>query len=226
MKLTHRPLSDRHWLRSDQDRKRSAFTATWSDTLDLLEREVYALQTRAHDDPVLMMDITEGDLRLDGQPRASARPATPAVALAFESVKGPLIFRCDRYGTKAWGGSMDQPWQHNVRAIALSLKALRDVDRYGATESGEQYTGFRAIGPGGSTAMPEAPMTRKQAAEHIAAAADPELRLGALSRVIAQGRMVDASIRKARRNTHPDNGGTAEAFQLVQDAAAVLEAGR
>lgn len=38
-------------------------------------------------------------------------------------------------------------WQHNVRAIALSLKALRDMERYGATQ-GRQYAGFRQLTAG------------------------------------------------------------------------------
>lgn len=35
-------------------------------------------------------------------------------------------------------------WQHNVRAIAMTLKALRDMERWGATQ-GKQYAGFRQL---------------------------------------------------------------------------------
>lgn len=34
-----------------------------------------------------------------------------------------------------------EDWMHNVRSIALTLEALRAVDRYGATQ-GRQYAGF------------------------------------------------------------------------------------
>lgn len=40
-----------------------------------------------------------------------------------------------------------ESWQHNVRAIALSLKAFRDVERYGATQ-GRQYAGFAQLTAG------------------------------------------------------------------------------
>jgi hypothetical protein len=39
-------------------------------------------------------------------------------------------------------------WQHNVRAIALGLEALRKVDRYGITRRGEQYAGWKALPAG------------------------------------------------------------------------------
>lgn len=151
MILTTRPLVDRQWI-GTHARSRSQFTTTWSATLDLLEREVYAIQSAGMPDPVLMVDCQEADLRLDGQLRASARLATNAVALAFESTNGPLIFRCDRYNEQPWNNRM-QLWQHNIRAIALTLEALRAVNRYGATQSGEQYTGYRQIS---ATAAPRA----------------------------------------------------------------------
>ncbi len=37
-----------------------------------------------------------------------------------------------------------------MRAVALSLQALRAVDRYGVTKRGEQYVGWRAITSGGA----------------------------------------------------------------------------
>lgn len=219
MKLTTRPLTDRHWFRPVL-RKRAQFTASWSNTLSLLEREVYAIQRASHDDPVLMMDIRESDLRLDGQVRASARPASPAVAIAFDSIRGPLLFRCDRYEAPAYGGSM-LAWQCNVRAIALTLEALRTVDRYGATQSGEQYTGYVALEEG-PTPAPAGPMTRERAAEVLAAAADPDRALPGLSVALLGGRMVLATYRKAVRATHPDHGGRPEDFQQVQEAFRLL----
>lgn len=204
MILRHRPLTERHWLRPDRSRKRSQFTATWSDTLTLLEREVYAIQHRGMADPVLMLDLTEADLRLDGQIRAHARPASPAVALAFESVRGPLIFRCDRYNETGLRGAA-QPWQCNVRAIALTLEALRAVDRYGATQSGEQYTGYRGL-----------------------PAPDPWATLARLTgRPVDDLRSLHASGRLERlvtRMTHPDTaGGSADAFNDAQAALAQLK---
>lgn len=219
MKLTHRPLTDRAWLRAASARKRSQFTATWSDTLDLLEKEVYALQSAnmiGRADPVLMMDVTEADLRLDGGVRASARPASPAVAVAFDSIRGPLIFRCDRYGQKSYGAKMDAPWQHNVRAIALTLEALRAVDRYGATESGEQYTGYKALPPGGAAipAGPAAPADPWAVLSKVTTRTESHLRSW-LERGLLEARV--------RRITHPDMpGGSDEDYAAAVAALVAL----
>jgi hypothetical protein len=46
--------------------------------------------------------------------------------------KGRMVLATDEY----------EDWQSNARAIALTLEALRAVDRYGATQ-GRQYAGFQ-----------------------------------------------------------------------------------
>ena len=85
---------------------------------------------------MLQVDISERYIRTDGLPYANARYGTnPGVIVSFDSRHGPL-----RYATDAF-----TEWQDNLRAIALSLEALRAVDRYGVTRRGEQYTGWRAI---------------------------------------------------------------------------------
>jgi hypothetical protein len=84
---------------------------------------------------VLQLAVAEADLRIDGLPRASARPEHPGVILAFDSKFGPLQYATDDFTT----------WQDNLRAVALSMEALRRVDRYGVSKRGEQYTGWRAL---------------------------------------------------------------------------------
>ena len=211
MKLTVRPLTDRTFIGATP-RERSKFTATWSNTLDLLEREVYALQSRDMDDPVLMVDCTERDLRLDGQLRADARLGTNAVAIAFESRRGPLMFRADRYDARPWSrGGMGPPWQHNVRAIALTLEALRAVDRYGATQSGEQYVGYRQI-------ESRSLMTPDEARTFLWNQCDGSLHINAAA--------VDL-VQRARRKAHPDMpGGSREAWEMVEQAARALGVSR
>lgn len=206
MKLTTRPLTDRAFIGASP-RERSKFTASWSNTLDLLEREVYALQTRGMDDPVLMVDCTEQDLRIDGQLRANARLGTNAVALAFESRRGPLLFRCDRYNARPYSrDGMQELWQHNLRAIALTLEALRAVDRYGATESGEQYVGYRAI---------------EGRQEWSPAQARDEL-LSIVGKEYAR-LPNDHLVKRARRTSHPDvHGGQRDLWDIVERASRVL----
>lgn len=221
MRYTTRPLSGWDGTRTPADQRRSRWTfkASWSSTLELLERELAYLDAG---DVVLEVDIREQDLRLDGSPRANARePQDPAVRLSFESKHGPLIYQCD---------SVDF-WQHNVRSIALGLEALRAVDRYGITRRAEQYTGWRQIG-GGPAIVTDAPMTRAAAAETLArysiGYANPSGdALAAETRAILDNpsRLTTAA-RLAQRSAHPDTGGTAEAFQKVQAAIAVLRGDR
>lgn len=209
MKYTVRPLTDRAWIAA-KPRVPSRFTSTWTDTLTLLEREVNALQTPGMDDPVLMVDAQESDFRLDGRLRARAKLGTSAVALSFDSVNGPMMFRCDRYDSTPWMNRMEV-WQHNVRAIALTLEALRSVDRYGATQSGEQYAGWRQIGSE-AHAVPD--MTETEAAWQTlchAARTDRSAGFRKVSQI-------------ARRRTHPDlNGGDHARWADVQNAIQILE---
>lgn len=125
------PLSD---LRPQCHYRRSPFSAPFRRTVELLSDELRQLKARH---VVIELDVRERDIRLDGFPRADARVGVPCVVISFESKHGPL-----RYAT---GEYVD--WQDNVRAIALSLNALRAVDRYGVSRRGEQYRGWRALPP-------------------------------------------------------------------------------
>ena len=82
-------------------------------------------------------------------------PKGPAVIIAFESKHGPLKYATDVF----------DHWHANLRAIALGLEALRKVERYGITQRGEQYTGFRTWNSG--IEMPAAQMTELEALEFL-----------------------------------------------------------
>jgi hypothetical protein len=200
-----RPLSDRSWLRPEKDRAPSPFRSSWPDTEKLLAAEVTALDGQ---DVVIGIDVGESDLRLDGGLRALARAATPAVEVAFTSKHGPLRYRSDRYTTQS--AHQGEPWHANGRAIALTLQALRAVDRYGASGAGEQYTGYRAI------AAAPAPMTRGQARFVVwstSAVGDPALDLDP----------PPAVVRRALRRAHPDVAGDRAAWDRLEEAVRVLE---
>lgn len=202
MTYTVRPLSDHTWLRGEHQRTVTRFSASWPDTEWELLDEVDRLAGR---DLVIEVDVTEADLRLDGRLRANARSATPAVVVAFESRHhGPMLYRCDTFTTAY--SDQGPAWQHNVRAIAKTLAALRAVDRYGATETGQQYTGFKALP--GATPMP-ASMSSHTAAEVL--------------RCYGQvGDSLESCLKAAQRRTHPDAGGRHDDFVRVQEAARVL----
>lgn len=198
MSYTVRPISDR--TRFTGKRTSSRFSARWGDTEALLLREVRALGGR---NLVIEVDVTEDGIRLDGRLYANARPASPAVRVAFESRHGPLSYATDRFPS----------WQDNVRAIALGLEALRRVDRYAITEHGEQYTGFKALPAG--RAMPASHMTRDHALDALHPAAGIVVGGGPVD--------LDALYRRARAAAHPDrNGGDRSRWDLVEEAGRVL----
>lgn len=198
MTYTVRPLSDRTWLRPPGQREATRFDSSWIATLALLRREVARLDGR---DLVIGVDVAEKDLRLDGTLRARARADTPAVEVAFDSKHGPMLYRCDRYFARYHDQGAD--WQQNVRAIAKTLEALRAVDRYGASSSGEQYRGYRQIEATVNAAC--SPWERlRQIAGH------PRARDGSPLESVAL-------IHRARRAAHPDTGGSADLWVEVED---------
>jgi len=187
-------------------RKVSSFSASLTDTLKVLEREIYHLsETRRHQESAeLLLAIPAEQFRLDGRPRATAKAEHPGVIFSMDSAHGHLSYPCDTFTT----------WQDNLRAIALALEALRKVDRYGVTKRGEQYRGFLALE---STAAPAG----------FASVDDAVSFLMSLDGVVtAKGDHVVTILRRAQRVTHPDRGGDSVAFQRVSLAEAKLrEAG-
>lgn len=137
MRYEFRPLPA--WTDPEtKSRQPHPFKATWQATLDLLGRETAHLAAPL---VVIQADVIEGVIRNDGMLRGDARTGHPGVVISFKSRFGPLRYAADTY----LGGKGIPAWQANVRAIALSLEALRAVDRWGATRRGEQYQGWTAI---------------------------------------------------------------------------------
>lgn len=188
-----------------RNRARSLFKAGLSDTLQLLDREIWHLtDTRSQRESAeLLIAIPAGDLwRLDGRPRVHAVAEHPGVIFSLESKHGPLSYPCDTFTT----------WQDNLRAVALALEALRKVDRYGVTKRGEQYRGFLAIE---ATAAPAGFTTADVALGFLI---DVAYRTDTFTRDDDPARI----LRVAKRLTHPDTGGDAAEFQRVTLAEAKL----
>lgn len=160
------------------------FRAPWTATLDLLERETDMLGARL---VVLQVDVTDAEIRRDGMLRANTRIVFPGVKVSFDSMHGSMTYATDRY----------DEWKDNVRAIALSLEALRAVNRYGVTGSGEQYRGFVAI----------------------------EAKAAGVPLDLAEAKaLIDSygDVKAALLATHPDRGGNVDDFHRVQEARRVL----
>lgn len=216
MKYSMRPLSDRTWMMPGR-RKASGFSSTWRSTEELLDRELRAVGAS---NVVIEVDVREDQLRLDGMIKANANAASPAVRLAFESKHGSMLFPCDRYKTGPYQNRM-QPWQHNVRAIALTLEALRAAERHGAINTGQQYTGFKAL-PGGVPV--EAPGMDIDEAWSIIGSYG-ELPVHELRRLYVSGLKGNAraALRRARARWHPDRpDGDNDLYVKVGQAARLI----
>jgi hypothetical protein len=114
----------------------------WDETLRLLEYEVWMLaKGRGQPEILIGVGLSEYDIRLDGAPRANARPmAHPGVEISFDS----------RYGRLTYATDVFTDWRDNVRAVAKGLEALRAVERWGVAKRGEQYAGFALLTAGPS----------------------------------------------------------------------------
>lgn len=186
---------------STKDRKRAQFTTPYGKTLQLLEKE---LEYLGASNVVIQIALEWKDIRNDGRPRAGARPSHPGIILSFDSKKkGPLSFPCDTYDS----------FEDNLRAISLALTALRAVDRYGVTQRGEQYHGWKAL-PETSTSSEEAALFISKASGYTQEKIlkDPETR--------------ESAYKIAARAMHPDMGGKTEDFHKLQEAIQILRAGK
>lgn len=132
--LHFRPLDHSSWVADGRGRyQRCPFKASWSKNLSQLRYELEKLRApRA----VIEIDFEGEDLRLDGLPRATARPKSPRVRLSFDAPEiGAQCYMCDTYGH----------WQENLRGIVLTLERLRAIERYGSTRGKQQYKGWGAL---------------------------------------------------------------------------------
>ena len=179
------------------DRQYSRFKATWNATMNLLQHELRWLE--AVEPVIIEAGYRSHEIRLDGQPRAGARPEDPGVVVSFDSRLGPLRYVCDAYREHA----------ANLRAIALTLEHLRAVDRYGVTKRGEQYQGWAALPP-----SDEGEMNREEAEAFIRRQGAPNAR--------TDGIPLERLYRLAARRLHPDAGGNPVEWAKLDRARRVV----
>lgn len=134
MQVTFRPLPV--WPHKPSTRRHAQFQVGYARTLEQLEREIGYLGGR---DVVMGVGLEERDIRLDGQPRSNARSfGHPGVEVSFDT---------KAYGRQTYATDQFWDWRDNVRAVVLSLEALRAVERYGVSK-GRQYAGFSLLTAG------------------------------------------------------------------------------
>lgn len=130
-----------NWPHKDSVRRVAPFRMTFTKTLALVRKEAGLLGLDDGKPLVLRLVTDARQIRKDGMLRQDAWVSHPGVVLHVAAEAGPLEFATDRY----------EYWRDNLHAIALSLTALRGVDRWGVTH-GAQYAGFKAL-PSGRTGI-------------------------------------------------------------------------
>lgn len=151
--------------------------------------------------------------RHDGLPYSDGRHEDPGVAVWCVLHAQERVFACDAWLTAG----------ENMRAIELSLEAMRGLDRWGVADAAERaFAGFAALPPGASSSVEAAPVKRPWR----------EVLLGKLAEVfdaLAQEEKLDIVRMRYRgliKQHHPDRGGdTATAAELnvaLADAEAEL----
>jgi hypothetical protein len=211
------PAGERKW--SPFMRKGDGYRRTevpYSETLRDLDRELTQLGAQ---EAVLQLAVREDQIRLDGEMRANVTPSWPGVILTFTAPgKGVLTFACDRF----------ERWPTNLRAITKGLEALRLVDRYGITSSGEQYVGWKELPSGIPLAQRSAEleeMSIEQAARIVVGWVSQAHDLAQNARTaIEDADYRRYAYRQALKHLHPDAGGSdTDAFLRLQQAIKVLD---
>lgn len=128
-------------------------------------------------------------LKLDGLPKSGQRqPADKGVAVYFEYKNKPVSFACDK-----WNSVEDNVW-----AIALTLEAMRKIERSGSSELLDRaFRGFDALpAPAGSNWW------------EVLQLSSPNADLDEIK----------AAYRILVKLHHPDIGGDREQFERIQAA--------
>lgn len=213
--LDTRPLTT--WpgvLTPDEQRARAPYSAPLGRTLEELARELRAVGARR---PVLEVAVDPAQWRVDGRPYARAQAVHPGIVLSLPSTEaGALRFACDRYTT----------WQANLRAVVLTMEALRAVERHGAVQAREQYAGFKALPPGTATPTPAAPaMTVDEAARVLGDLGRPISNHPAwsLEQLLRSQESYASAWRIAVSRHHPDRGGDRATWDRLELAKRVLD---
>lgn len=219
IEITFRPLLSR-WPKPEtprRERRRGEwdFAKGVKSWIDHLTRELDALKVR---EALVEIDAAPASFKKWGGVFADAHASSPRVMLTFDLPEiGPVVYACDSYSA----------WEWNLHAIGLTLERLRLVASYGATTGHQQYQGFKRL-PGAGESSVEREMSPQEAAS-LLVGLDPSWAKfdGAVRRSVEDNLLASADVARgvvlsAVKVTHPDAGGSAEAFAGVQRARAAL----
>ena len=113
------------------------FSASWSQTMTLLERELRQLDGSA---VIFGVSLRERDIRLDGKPRSDApEPGHPGVEISFDSKHGRLTYAPTGKTTSARSRSVSSHCEPSIgsawRRAASSTPAGKSCRRVSAAAS-------------------------------------------------------------------------------------------
>lgn len=125
---------------------------------------------------------TNVPLRNDGMPRASApEPKDSGVAVYFRYKGKDMVFACDKFRYS----------RENIYAIAMTIDALRGIERWGASDMMERaFSGFKALAAQNERRWWDVLEVRPDATREV----------------------IDANFKRLLRDKHPDAGGSHEAM--------------
>lgn len=174
------------WPRTRQ-RERARFKLSFAAARDDLRHELALMGATS------IVISSNAVMRRDGLPAANQpRIADPGVAVYFTLDGEPRCIPCDR-----WDLLVD-----NLRAIGLTVKALRGLERWGAGEMVRAaFRGFAALPASGTTGTTAGPWWSVLGVAPDAAEA-----------------AIDAAYRRLAREHHPDAGGDAARFRAIAEA--------
>ena len=176
-----------------KNRKYSRFQQTPGAALSFLRQEVSRLGGKN------LVVSTSLPVRKDGGIYAeylAKKVDDPGVAIYFDLNGEPIAMCCDQY---------DRVFD-NAYALGKSVEALRGIDRWGCSEFMKRaFTGFKALPESGSA-------TSENWAEEVLSVQPGDT-----------WDRVKFLYRQRVKDSHPDTGGTAEMFDLVQRAFAHLK---
>lgn len=195
---------------SDFGSKSGQFKARIHETIQKISDELDKLGAAQG---LIELDIDAADLKRvkRGQFPSWGEERSPRVRLTFTHPDlGPLQYPCGTYDYQ----------RHNLRAIALTLEALRAIERYGACTGSQQYEGFKGLPPGEE--LDEYFGTPVDAAAYVA-------RLAGKPESTADAILEDADYfafcyKAAAKAAHPDSGGSDRQFQTLQQARDLIRA--
>ena len=224
-KLTAWPQRD-----TAERKSRYVFSVGYANTLKQLEDELDKIDAT---DVVLEGFIPVNKIRRDGWPLSDTPSPHPGLRLSWQSrLVGTGELMTDEYNT----------WPANLRAIGLTLEALRAVGRYGAMTKKQQYKGLIEPPPKPAPSKPapskpDPPKTPAPLTQTLAKHIDPGpfksvqraaqwLSLWtdwAASDVLSNSVAARSAYNAAALDLHPDTGGTHELFLRLSEAKALLD---